>query len=627
MNKHLNISKDFAAPKWEDWKQLVIDSLKGADYDKAMKTKTYDGITLQPIYRREDIRDLPFKQSEPGSAPYLRGNDPQQRIDEGWKVAQAQKEADLKKLNAVLKDELMRGLSMVNLKLKHDDDPEGLKLRSVKDLQTALDGIDLVAAPLFIQMDMDDEDIFLLLDEYISAQDGSVRDLEGCIGFDPSGELARKGYLSLPLEEVWKKVSDAVIQRSNRAPKLRCFIIDGAIYEAAGASSSQELGFVLSTAIGYIQGMMASGMDIDTVAPLFAVKLALGSNIFMEIAKIRAFRLLWAEMIKAFGGNESSQKVWIHGKTGHFNKSTYDLYVNMLRTTTESFSAVIGGVDSLEVEPFDALVQKDNPFARRMARNQQLILKEEAHLSKVVDPAGGCYYIESITAQFAEIAWSLMQKLESAGGMIRSLRAGTIHDVIAEVAQARIQAVHKRRDVVVGVNMFANTQDESLSLLDVNPDDSKAAVKLEKGAIPRLRAVASTEALRARISPHAPKIFFLNMGTVAEYKARADFAMGFFQMAGFEVLADQAFTTVEEAAKAAQESAAEAFCICSTDPNYESLVAPLCKMIQSKAMILAGYPADKVQQYKEDGIDIFIHIRANAYDTLKELAERLEVLK
>ena len=626
MNNKVNLRKDFKPPKWEDWKQLVIESLKGADYDKAMKTKTYDGITLEPIYRREDIQDLPFRQSEPGQAPYLRGNDPQKRIDEGWKVAQAQTEADLKKLNTGLKDELMRGLSMVNLKLKHDDDVDGIRIKSAKDLQTALDGIDLIAAPLFIQMDMDDDDIFPFLDEYITAQGSSVRDLEGCIGFDPTSELARKGYLGLPLEEAWKKLADAVIQRANRAPKLRCFIIDGTVYEAAGAASSQELGFVLSTAIGYIQGMMASGMDIDTVAPLFAVKLALSSNIFMEIAKIRAFRLLWAEMIKAFGGSEESQKVWIHGKTGSFNKTTYDLYVNMLRTTTEGFSGVMGGVDSLEVEPFDALVKEDNPFARRMARNQQLILKEEAHFSKVVDPAGGCYYIESLTAQFAEIAWNLMQDLEIAGGIVRSLRAGKIHELIADVAQARIQAVHKRRDMVVGVNIHANLADEALALRSASADDSKAEVRLDKGALPRLRAVGKVEALRTRISAKAPKIFFLNMGTVAEYKARADFASGFFQMGGFEIVADQAFTTVEGAAQAAQESKAEAFCICSTDAKYESLVGPLCKMIQPTVMILAGYPADKVQQYKADGIDIFIHIRANAYDTLKELAESLEVL-
>jgi methylmalonyl-CoA mutase len=624
--KQLNLSKDFSPPKWEEWKQLVRDGLKGADYDKAMKTRTYEGITLEPIYRREDIRDLGFADTMPAQAPYVRGNDPQKLITEGWYVAQAQTQKDLKALNEILHRELMRGLSMVNLKLRHDDFPDGISITSVKDLETALKGIDLVAAPLFVQMDVDDKDIFPMLDEYISAAGGSVRDLKGCLGFDPSSEFARKGYLPLPLDELWGKVADAVIHRANRAPQLRCFIIDGTVYEAAGASSTQELAMVLDTAIGYIQGMMAAGMDINTVAPLFAVKLALGSNFFVEIAKIRAFRLLWAEMIKAFGGNENSQKVWIHGKTATFNKSTYDLYVNMLRTTTESFSGVIGGVDSLQTDTFDAIATAETPFAKRIARNQQLILAEEAHFAKVADPAGGCYYIESLTAQLAEIAWSMMQELEQDGGMIKSLKAGKIHERIAHTAKARIDAVHKRRDVFVGVNMYANPEDKAVPKLkapQLKPD--QAPVQLKQGALPRLRAVSALEELRTQIAQKAPRILLINIGTVAEYKARADFASGYLQIGGFAVDAQQSFVSAEQAIAAAQSSDADAFCLCSTDARYEQLVEPLCNALKPALMILAGYPQDMVERYRKQGIDIFIHLRSNAYDTLKALSEKLEV--
>jgi len=624
----VNLPKDFPPPQWDEWKKTVVDSLKGVDYDKALKTRTYEGITLEPIYRREDIKDLNFIKSEPGQAPYVRGNDPRKYIAEGWKVAQAQTNPDLKVLNAILKDELMRGLAMVNLKLKHADCPTGIELRSVKDLRVALEGIDLKAAPLFIQVDSQDEDIFALLLEYMEEQKLNVRDLEGFIGYDVTGEFARKGYFDIPLEEVWKKIMDVVIQRASRAPKMRAFIIDGTVYEGAGASSTQELAFVLSTAIGYIQGLQLSGMDIDTIAPLMAVKLSLGSNFFMEIAKIRAFRLLWAEMIKAFGGSDESQKIWIHGKTASFNKSTYDLYVNMLRTTTETFSGVIGGVDSLETDPFDSLVKEDNAFARRIARNQQLILAEESHFTKVIDPAGGCYYIESLTAQMAQSSWAKMQEVEKEGGMIRSLRAGKIHELIDTTAHARIDAVHKRRDVFVGVNMFANPTDEALTEIPVPTVDIKSKpVWLEKGPLPRLRAVKQVEELRAQISQNAPKIMFLNIGTVAEYKARADFSSGFFQMAGYQVMGDMAFNTVQEAIMAAKDSGADAFCICSTDAKYEEIVAPLCKDLNPSILILAGYPADKVEEYKALGIDVFIHIRANAYDTLKDLARKLEVIQ
>lgn len=623
MDSKLNLRSLFEVPTLEEWKELVQDSLKGGDFDKIMHTKTYEGIVLKPIYTKEDVEGLGFAKSMPGAAPFVRGNDPEGFLAEGWLVAQKQTEKDLKKLNAILIEELNRGLNMINLGRLS---PTGIKLTSAKDFAKALEGIELKAAPLFAQIDADNEDVFAYLEEYLHLTGQSPRELKGCLGFDPIGDLALKGYTELSWEERMEKLYDAVILRADRAPQFRAIIIDGTVYEAAGASSVQELAFALATAGYYIKALLATGMQIDTIAPLFAVKLSLGSNFFMEIAKVRAFRLLFSEMIKAFGGNEELAKIWIHGKTASFNKSTYDLYVNMLRTSTESFSAVIGGVDSLEVQPFDNLVKEDNAFARRIARNQQLILKEEAHFDKVLDPAGGCYYIESLTAQLAELSWKLMQELEAKGGIFIALKEGYIHQLIEEVAKARKDSVHKRRDVFVGVNMYANPSDEYLPLLkqgEYKPKD--IALSLEKGALPRRRVVEDVEALRAKLVKKAPKIMLLNMGTVAEYKARADFSLGFFQMAGFEVDGTMAFASVEEAVQAAKDSDADAFCICSTDGNYEELVAPLCAGLSPKMMILAGYPLDKIEEYKAAGIDHFIHIRANAYETLKAIADELEV--
>jgi methylmalonyl-CoA mutase len=622
--EHLNLIKDFPIPSREEWKQSVIDSLKGADYDRVMHTKTYEGITLNPIYTLDDIKDLPFTGALPGQAPYHRGNDPKKKLTEGWKVAQAYSTANLKTLNEELLHALQRGLSMINLRLKHSDRPDGITISKTKELSTILKGIDLKAAPLYVQLDMDDPDIFGFLAEHCDREGIELSDLQGAIGYDPTGEFARIGSTSMPLDELWQKVSDAVINRANRAAKMPCFIIDGTVYEAAGASSTQELGFVLSTAIGYIHGLTASGMDINTVAPLISVKLSLGSNFFMEIAKVRAFRLLWAEMIRAWDGNAESQKVWIHGKTATFNKTTYDLYVNMLRTTTEAFSGVIGGVDSLEVDRFDALVNENTEFASRIARNQQLILAEEAHFGKVLDPAGGCYYIESLTHELAAKAWHLMQELDTQGGMIKCLIAGKIHEMIAVSANARIDAVHTRKDVFVGVNMYANPDDAELLTSETSAAQTESAVKLSHGALPKTRSVAQLEALRARIAPAKAKIFLLNMGSVAEYKARADFASGFFAVGGFEVISSNGFSDINEAVEAARASSAKAFCICSTDENYESLVAPLCEKL-GQHMILAGYPKDKVEDYRKQGIDVFIHIRANLYDTLSDLASKLGV--
>ncbi len=623
---NLNLLKDFPAPSWEEWKELVIEALRGRDYDKALKTRTYEGILLEPIYRKEDIQDLEFPKSDPGQAPFVRGNDPQKLVDEGWYIAQKQNEKDLSKLNQILKDELNRGLTMINFCMANCR--EGIMINSLEDLETLLDGIDIKAAPLFVQSSITSRQSFPLLLQYLENTGVSSQELQGALGVDPIGEFAMKGFLSLNLDEVWQKVEDIVITRLKHAPKMKSFVINSTVYENAGASAVQELAFILATAITYLKKLIDKGLDIDMIAPLFSVKLSLGSNFFMEIAKIRAFRLLWAEMIKAFGGNEESQKIWIHGRTADFNKSVYDLYVNMLRTTTEGFSGVIGGVDSLEITPFDSVVTKNTEFSRRMARNQQLILKEEAHFSKVADPAGGSYYVESLTAQLADLAWKLMQEIEGMGGMLQTLQSGKIHEMLEETAKAKIDAVNRRRDVFVGVNMYANPDDKYQPPLNLRKFEAQDNMMLlDHGPIKPIRLLEQVEELRAMVSAKAPKIMLLNMGTVGEYKARADFSLGFFQMAGFDVIADKAFMSVDEAVSAAKKAGVDAFCICSTDDNYEKLVAPLCNEIKPAIMILAGYPQDKIEEYQENGIDFFIHIRANAYDTLFELAQKMEVIR
>jgi methylmalonyl-CoA mutase len=624
----LNLRESFPAPSYEEWLKAVNDTLKGADFDKVMKTKTYEGITLQPIYRREDIADLTFTDCPPGAAPYLRGNNPQRFLDEGWLIAQSYDEPDLKKLNEMLLHDLQNGLTAVNLTLKHADTKRGVTLKTIEDVRTALKGVDLHGAPLFMQLDVCEVPFYKLFEQYCEEQKIPLDTLEAGIGFDPTSEFARIGSVDIPLEEFWQLVVNSVKWAVEKALKIRVLSIDGSVYEASGASSTQELGFVLSTAIGLIQGLQYSGFTIDQLAPLFQVKLSLGSNFFMEIAKIRAFRLMWAEMIKAFGGDEASQKVWIHGKTASFNKSVYDNYVNVLRTSTEGFSGVIGGVDSMEISCFDELVAIPDEFSRRMARNQQVILKEEAHFGKVVDPAGGCYYIESLTAELANKAWETMQELEAAGGMVRCLRAGKIHELIDSIANARIDAVNKRKNVFVGVNMFANPLEKTdQQKHDASEDEKAKAVSLEKGALPRRRAVEKLETLRTQVSQSKQntKVFLLNMGTIDEYKARADFAGGFLQVGGFEVISPSGFATVAEAAEAARNANAAAYCICSTDDNYQHLVPELCAVMKGKTMMLAGYPTDAVQSYKELGINLFIHLRADAYDTLTELSSLMGV--
>jgi len=622
----LNLRNEFPPPSWDEWLKAVNDTLKGADFDKVMKTKTYEGITLQPIYRQEDMTGLDFTGSLPGTVPYTRGNDPKRFLEQGWIIAQAQSNNDLKALNRELHEELSRGLTAVNLKVGRGK----IRLESPEDIATALKGIDLIAAPLFAQLDVADHELMPRLAEYLRVNGYELKDFSCGVGFDPTGEFAREGSMPMPLDELWMKFAANVQWAAKHAPNWRCISIDGTVFETAGASSSQELGFVLSTAIGYIQALTMQGLTIDQLAPLFQVRLSLGSNFFMEIAKVRAFRLAWSEMIKAFGGNEESCKIWIHGVTAHFNKSLYDVHVNILRTGTEAFAGVIGGVDSLEVGTFDSLVREPDEFSKRIARNQQIILAEEAHFGKVIDPSGGCYYIENLTSQLAKQAWSLMQELEGTGGMIKALRAGEIHTRIAAVANARIANVDKRKDIFVGVNMFANPLDKLPIPESTTASPKNAAVTLEHGSLPKLRAVMHVEDLRMQIAQavgeRVPQVFLLNMGSLDEYKARADFASAFLQVAGFGIISPMGFSTVAEAVAAARASGAKACCICSTDENYKTLVPELCAVLKDKVMILAGYPTEQIESYQAAGIDVFIHVRADLPATLRDLAVRMEVL-
>jgi methylmalonyl-CoA mutase len=692
IDRELDLSREFPPPSFEAWKQAVVESLKGADYDKVMTTRTYEGITLHPIYRREDIEGLPAKDSDPGQAPFLRGCDAEGYTLNGWLVAQLQEQPSLEKLNRQLLDELQRGLNCINLKLHPDTRNgrlpragRGVPLSHLEDIKALLKGVYLDAVPVFM---FADEGVVMqlgLLNAYAKSIGMPVRELSGCFGFDPIATAFRAGK-DAPGSRSLNLAAQMTKWAELKAPRLKTLLLDASAYELAGASAVQELGIALATAAWLFNSLLDKGFSIDQIASRCVLKLSLGSNFFMEMAKVRTARMLWSELARAFGADEDSQRVHIHGVTAGFNKTGYDRYANLLRTSTEAFSGVIGGVDSLEVAAFDSLVSDPDDFSKRLARNQQLILAEEAHFTKVIDPAGGCYYIEKICSELADKAWRYMQSIEAEDGILPYLKSGKLASDLSAMAQQRVDAVHKRRDVVVGVNMFADPAERlpelknadngwleeaadrlrilkqgvsgdlanSLGLLsnDLDNDfliDMIADAWLHNADIGQISsalgltgdyhdpepqyAVKHLEALRTRVLSHpgGKDILLLNMGTLAEYKARADFSLGFLQTAGFKLANPNGFGSVDEALAAVKKDRPQAVCICSTDDNYVKLVPQLCSALKAlpekPVVILAGYPADKVEEYKTAGVDIFIHLRANLYDTLLELAGLMGVGK
>lgn len=698
-----DIASVFAHHTWEEWKQAVEETLKGVPFDKAMFTKTYEGIALKPIYRKADIEKLPHLNSLPGQPPYVRGNRAEGYLLEGWKIAQEQNESDPTEANKVLLDELNRGLNAVNLKpdkatlagknLSIDNCSDyGISLSTLNDLCTVLKGVDLKAVPIIIKAETVALPMLAMLNAHLKKNDITLSEVEGSVGFDPLAVLVKAGKLLTDIDTAIKQMYQMTYWADIKANKIRTILLDSTVYADSGANAIHDLGLALATANEYIKALMDKGLSIEQIAPHCQLNLSLGSNFFMEIAKVRAARLLWSELMKAYGASVENQKIWIHGITSAFNKTTYDPYANILRTTTEGFAGVIGGLDSLEITPFDEFIRPDEEFSRRIARNQQIILQEEAHFDKVTDPAGGCYYIETLTAQLSEKVWNLMQQIESRGGMYKALTEGWIQAEVLKTADEKISNLNKRKDVYIGVNMYANPLEPplqqpsekcacknkdkieaiqtmikternglqaSLHYIKDNPENEfmvdmitdawlhdstieeicdslsskKKSIKVQP--LPLIRATQKLEELRKSVTDWQQKnetvlsVFLANMGPIVQHKARADFVSGFLQVGGIYVAGSNGFATVEEAADAALFSKAQAVCICSTDDTYPEIVPQLVSKIRAKnpemIFMLAGYPQEMIDTYKSQGIDIFIHIRANAFDTLNDLANRMGV--
>jgi methylmalonyl-CoA mutase len=439
----------------------------------------------------------------------------------------------------------------------------------------------------------------------------------------------------------------------------------------------EELAFALATGVEYIRRLADFDLGIDEIAESVQFSLSLGGNLFMEIAKLRAARQLWSMIVHSFGGGDKSAGLYIHVRTGKYNKTKYDPYVNMLRTTTEAFAGVIGGVDSMHVGCFDEIIQPSNPFSRRIARNQQIILSEESHLGQVIDPAGGSWYIEALTQELVKRAWETFKMLEAEGSMSELIQDGKIQGIIEEVARYRRQNLATRKDVLVGINMYANLQEPVLE--DRTPDyaglqcrrsaEIKAyrkgkiviepcaysikdawlagatlgmissqlntAETLKVKALNQERLAEPFEMLRDRMIEHkkrtgkAARVFLANNGGVGQYKARADFSRGFFEVGGFEVIEKGSYKSPSEAGKAAVEAKTEIVVICSTDATYPEIVPEICQNVKAALpeamLVLAGYPKEQIEFYKESGIDEFIHIKADVLAILKQAQKRAGV--
>ena len=693
----------------EAWRKIVEADLKGAPFEKRMFTATHEGVMLKPLYRQEDVANLPHINSLPGFAPFVRGASPAGYLKQPWAISQEIVCASPSDFNHAARNSLSRGLNAINMVLDrasrngHDPDwakPEdvgrgGLSIATMGDLDKALEGVDFEKTSLFIRSGASAMPFAGLLAALAKKRSKSTQCLQGCIEMDPLGVLAHEGVLPQSLTGAYREMAALTGWAAENAPKLQTICVHSRSWHEAGGNAVQELAFTLATGVAYLWEMHKHGLDAEVVAPRMRFAVTVGTNFFMEIAKVRALRMLWAQVVKAVGGGEEAQKMSLHIRTSLWNKSVCDPYNNLLRSTVEAFAGVLGGCDSMQVGAFDEVVREPDDFSLRLARNTQLVLQQECQLDKVIDPAGGSWCIESLTAELANKAWVLFQEVQKLGGMAAAMHAGFPQKAVGATAEAKLQAVSARKESIVGVNQYANAAEKFLEKPAVDAkqfhqrrvqqvtsyrtslEDGENDVVLERlskivnfsgaklfeacvdaassgatlGEVARAarmldsaseratavcltRAAVPFEKLRLAMGREAakgqkPRVFLMNMGSLKDYKARADFSRGFFAAGGYEVISPDGFATTDEAFAAFRKSGAEIAVICSTDDKYPALVPKLATDIKAEVpetlVVLAGYPKDQIEAHKESGVDEFIHVRADAAALLAKCHARLKI--
>ena len=690
---------EFTPPTDEEWKAACEALLKGAPFEKKMFTKTYEGITFDPMYTRKHTEDILPKGVMPGMGDYLRGVDAAGYIGKPWGIAQACDETLPAENNELLRHEHDKGATIYHIVLDTASrtgvdarqaetvGDTGTSVTTVEDMHVLLTGLDLAKFPLYVYAGANAVPLLALVAAARRASGEDMAEVRGIVGADPIGALAADGKLPASLDAHYDSLAAAARWATVNAPHLRTVFVRSDVYSNGGANDVQEVASVLATATAYLRALCERGLTIDEAASQIAFAFSMGANFFLQIAKLRAVRPLWAQIVGAFGGSAEAQKMRIHARPALFFKTIYDPYVNMLRNTTEIFSGVVGGIDSFESAPFDEPIRKGDEFSRRIARNVQIMLQEEFGLLQPIDPAGGSWAVETLTRQMKEKIWAEFQRIEKEGGIVAALRAGSLQESVAAVLAARFKNADLRRDRIVGNNMYPNMTE---TLLETRAEDT-AALKAQRTAdidaylsdidvkhlgeaLASLRQAHSVdhaveaalagatiaelmtavtegngaetvtaiaphrwserfEALRQRTEEYKAekndnvKIFLANMGPIPQHKARADFTTGFLQVGAFEVLGNDGFKTVEEAADAARASGADAVVICSTDATYPEIVpalAPKLHEVLPKARVfLAGAaPKDLLETYKEAGIDEYISVRANCYEILESLQKQ-----
>ncbi len=605
---------EFPPVSTEQWEAAITTDLKGADYERKLVWKTGEGFNVRPYYRAENLEGVDFIGSQAGKFPFVRGTHNHNK----WLVHQTIAVKCPEEANKTALKLLNSGVDSLGFCVGEAEVTE-------QYLETLLSEICLPA----IELTFCGEKIARIVEPVLAyAEKKGVKKDELRVNFciDPIiRDLSVKGdFCCHTGEKCFARI--ALLTKATAEYKhVRIVNVSGATFSNAGSTIVEELAFTLSAAHEYIVHMMEHGLTIDQAARKIRFSFAVTSNYFLEMAKFRAARMLWANIVKAYAPEkECSCKMFAHATTSTWNQTVYDPYVNMLRGTTEAMSAAIAGVHSLEVTPFDYAFEAPNEFSMRIARNAELLLKHEAHFDHVVDPAGGSYYIENLTKNIAEQAWALFREIEDKGGYIEAFRAGVIVEKVKASAANKDKNISSRRLILLGANQYPNFTEVADKVVT---EQTVTRASNEGNVLVPYRGAMAFEKMRLAVdrSGKTPKAFMLTCGSLSMARARAQFSCNFFACAGIRVIDNTFFKSIEEGVEAAIASKAEIVVVCSSDDDYAEVAPKIKELLADRAiLVVAGAPAC-TPELEAQGITNFINVKSNVLETLKDYLKKLGI--
>lgn len=666
-NNTESLFDEFPPISTEEWEKVIKEDLKGANYKKKLRWDSGEGVNPLPFYRREDMEQIDrsaaiakaYSDSEPNA----------------WEIREPIWNHDIAEAQDSIQNALNCGADALQLHVHIrrtegalGGDLQGVPLQNQQQFSKLLQNVSFDETPIHFDAGLATPAYLAMFWNEAKVRESDSGKLKGTFSYDPFVNLLQHGRYPRKKDQLEKDIYHLAEFSSKNLPDFRPLCMDARVYHNAGATLVQELGLALAAASEYLSILTEQGFSADDAARKLFFSFSVGSKYFLEIAKFRAARLLWKNLLKGYRANTDIE-AYIHAETSEWNKTLYDPYTNMLRTSTESMCAAIAGCDSITVQPFDEHFRQPDDFSQRIARNQQLILSEEANFGKVEDPAAGSYYIEELTNEIGEKAWNYFQEIETEGGLFKAIENGTVQTALHESQEKRDEAVATRKHIFVGTNQYSNADEtmagelddkfQTVSLnetdyeVDVDPDQPiKSIAKAfkdgaEMGDIaPSLfnfgrqkfrtvnpyRGAHAFEELRLATEKHetTPLVLLLPLGNKRWRKARATFSSNFFGCAGYDIEEPIGFENTDEALEAIENLEPDIIVLCSSDKEYEDLVPDISNKLGDSelqpSIVVAGNPKDNLDNFKDAGVDEFIYSGCNILAILKRFQEKLGIL-